>query len=120
MFRMERNNRRVSVNTRLKMHLPAGLYETRVLNMSMGGLLVESQDLINVDEVIFMEIVFPDGKIAECEGKIIHNLPETIHTDNYLLRIQFSKIDEKNVEILRNAIEKYEKARNKFLNFFHA
>ncbi|MDX1701876.1 MAG: PilZ domain-containing protein [Melioribacteraceae bacterium] len=73
-----------------------------VKNMSLDGLLIESESVIKIEDKIPMEMILPENKVIEFLGRIVRC--NSITPKQYETGIEFLNMSEEDKEILKEYI----------------
>ena len=81
-----------------------GMKERRSVDISLGGLLMESDKLLDVDEKIKIELIIPNQKSIFCQTRVAWAYPRTKNAVSYKIGLQFLGMSAKDMENLKDAI----------------
>jgi Tfp pilus assembly protein PilZ len=83
----------------------------KIKNLSLGGMLIESQDQLDIGETLYMKIIPQKGKSIKVSGKVVsHFLIEKSNHANCDVGIEFCDMLEKDREMLKEVIHLLENA----------
>ena len=83
----------------------------RTLNVSEGGILLETHILIDSQYTVSLTIGLEDDLMTDINGKVVHS--KDGEAGRFETGIEFHEIDEATLQILRKYIKAFEKQKNK-------
>jgi Tfp pilus assembly protein PilZ len=99
---------------RLNMRFPVGTlddniaycyYNSKVKNISLGGMLIESEDALEIEDRYLMEVVLPENKVISFVGRIVTcTLSNIIGKKRYEIGIEFIDVLKQDKKILKEFI----------------
>ncbi len=80
-------------------------YHSKVKDISLGGVLIESEDIHEVEDRYLMDIILPEKKIISFVGRIVRcSRSNMIEKKSYEVGIEFVEMPEQDKKILKEFI----------------
>ena len=80
-------------------------YNSKVKNISLGGMLIESKDVLEIEDRHLMEVILPEDRVISFLGRIVTcNLSNVIGEKRYEIGIEFIDMLKQDKKILKEFI----------------
>ena len=103
MFKEKRSHKRVKKTIFFRV-LSSGFKEQASVDVSLGGLLMESPAFLDIDNTVGLELILPNDQPIYCQGRIAWVYPVTKNAPSYKVGVQFLNLSPREEEKLKNTL----------------